>query len=178
MDVFVLRLGHRRERDHRISTHCALVARAMGAKGIIYTGDYDKKMEESVADVRRRWGGSFWIRHEKSWKAALSGFGGGVVHLTMYGIPVQSAIGKIGAKKALVVVGGEKVPPEIYQMADYNVAVTSQPHSEVAALAIFMDRFLGGKGLSKRHSNAEIKVIPQAKGKKVAEVNRYKARQS
>ena len=37
-------------------------------------------------------------------------------------------------------VGAEKVPREIYELADYNVAVGSQPHSEISALAIVLDR--------------------------------------
>ena len=45
--IVVLRLGHRIGRDARISTHCGLVARALGANKIIYSGDtrpYSKLM--------------------------------------------------------------------------------------------------------------------------------------
>ena len=65
----------------------------------------------------------------------------------------------------MVVVGGEKVPPEIYQSADWNVAVANQPHSEVAALAIFLDRYFQGKQLDKKFQKAKIKIIPQERGK-------------
>jgi len=34
-------------------------------------------------------------------------------------------------------VRAEKVPAEMYDLADWNVAVDNQPHSEVAALASF-----------------------------------------
>ena len=44
----VLRLGYRRGRDPRITTHLALVARAMGADGFLLAGDEDKEMFENL----------------------------------------------------------------------------------------------------------------------------------
>ena len=41
----------------------------------------------------------------------------------------------------MIVVGAEKVPREIYELADYNVAVGSQPHSEVSAWAYYWTVF-------------------------------------
>ena len=42
----------------------------------------------------------------------------------------------------LVVVGGAKVSGTIFELADYNIAIGHQPHSEVAALAVFLDNVL------------------------------------
>ncbi|MFH0987055.1 MAG: tRNA (cytidine(56)-2'-O)-methyltransferase [Candidatus Micrarchaeota archaeon] len=181
MSITVLRIGHRRTRDARISTHCGLVARAFGAERIVYTGESDDKLLDSVRKVADRWGGPFEAEYEKSWKKVVSGFDGVVTHLTMYGIPIQTceaAIknelnwdGKAGGKRKnlLVAVGGEKVPGEMYQMAGYNVAVTSQPHSEIAALAIFLDRMQAGSELDREFSGAKQKIIPQERGKMVEE---------
>lgn len=170
MKVHVLRIGHRISRDHRISTHCGLVSRAFGAEGIVYSGEKDQKLLESVAGVARQWGGSFSVSYEKNWKKIINGFkrkGFIIVHLTMYGMPVQEEIGKMGkAGKILIVVGGEKVPWEVYDLADFNVSVTGQPHSEIAALSVFLDRLFGGKELSKRFPGG-MRVVPQKKGKKV-----------
>ena len=47
----------------------------------------------------------------------------------------------------LVVVGAEKVPWDVYEQAEYNVGVTNQPHSEVASLAVFLDRLFEGEEL-------------------------------
>ncbi len=58
MRVVVLRLGHRPERDKRITTHVGLVARAFGAEEMLLAGR-DAHVEESLADVTERWGGSF-----------------------------------------------------------------------------------------------------------------------
>ena len=171
MKLFVLRLGHRISRDHRISTHCGLVARALGADGIVYSGDHDQSVLESVSRVSEQWGGKFEAKYEKSWKKAVNAYkkkGYTVVHLTMYGMPVQKTIAKVKRKnKLLVVVGGEKVPWEMYDLADFNVSVTSQPHSEIAALALFLDRVFGGKELDRKFVKAKKVVVPQARGKKI-----------
>jgi len=98
----------------------------------------------------------------------------------MYGLPVDAVINNIREVRGdkVIVIGGEKVPAELYKMADYNVAIGKQPHSEVAALAVFLDKLFKGDELNKDFENAKIKVIPQEKGKKVVEVNRYKSKQS
>jgi tRNA (cytidine56-2'-O)-methyltransferase len=170
--ITILRLGHRVGRDDRISTHCGLVSRALGASGIVYCGDRDDKMVESVSDVAERFGGRFKASYSESWKKTISEYKKKkftVVHLTAYGMPVLKKITKIKkSKNVLVIVGSEKVPPEIYQLADYNIAVGNQPHSEVAALAIFLYA-LDKKALEGKFQKAKIKIIPQEKGKKVEE---------
>ena len=51
-----MRIGHRPERDKRITTHVGLVARAFGAEEMLLSGR-DSHVEESLADVAERWGG-------------------------------------------------------------------------------------------------------------------------
>jgi tRNA (cytidine56-2'-O)-methyltransferase len=53
-------------------------------------------------------------------------------------------------------------------MVDYNVAVGGQPHSEVAALAVFLDRLSGGEAL-KRDFGGRLRVVPCERGKNVVE---------
>jgi tRNA (cytidine56-2'-O)-methyltransferase len=166
--ITVLRLAHRIERDKRITTHCALVARALGAGRILYSGEKDGNLESSVKKVVGNWGGPFGIKHTKNYKKEIRGFMGTKVHLTVYGIPFEKKIATLRKKKnIMVIVGGGKVPPEVYHMADYNLSVSSQPHSEVAALAVFMDRYFKGRELGKRFKKARLEVIPQERGKKV-----------
>jgi tRNA (cytidine56-2'-O)-methyltransferase len=171
MKVIVLRLGHRISRDHRISTHCGLVARALGAEGVIYSGEHDQGLLDSVEHVSEKWGGKFGVSYEAGWKKAINAYkkkGYAVVHLTVYGLPILKKIGSIRKKgKILLVIGGEKVPWEMYGLADFNVSVTGQPHSEIAALAIFLDRVFAGKELDKKFAKAKKIVIPQERGKKV-----------
>jgi len=68
--------------------------------------------------------------------------------------------------KILIVVGAEKVPREVYELADHNVAVGNQPHSEIAALAVLLDRMADGKGLN-RDFGGKMKIIPNPRGKTV-----------
>ncbi len=164
MGVYVLRFGHRPERDKRISTHVALTARAFGAKGI-YFDKFDEHVFESVRDVVKRWGGDFFIEHA-NWRKLLKEFRGTKVHLTMYGIPLTEKIEELKKKeKILVIVGAEKVPAEVYELADYNISIGNQPHSEVAALAVFLDRLLNGKVFKLKFEDAEIEVVPSDRGK-------------
>jgi tRNA (cytidine56-2'-O)-methyltransferase len=91
----------------------------------------------------------------------------------MYGERVQDVAGDIRethrSEPLLVVVGGEKVPFEVYQAADWNVAVTNQPHSEVAGLAVFLDRLFEGRELNREWADADRRVLPQARGKRVVD---------
>jgi len=57
----------------------------------------------------------------------------------------------------------------VYDHADWNVAVTSQPHSEVAALAVFLDRLFEGAELDREWADADREIVPQATGKRVEE---------
>jgi len=162
--VEILRLGHRAYRDKRITTHLALVARAFGADKIVLTGQRDEKLIGIVQKIVDKFGGNFSIIYEKDHISYLmnkkkEGFK--IVHLTMYGLPFQEKIKNISGK-LVVVVGGEKVPAEIYGAADYNLSVTSQPHSEVAALAVFLDHYFSGKY---KEFNGKIRIKPSAKGK-------------
>lgn len=170
-EVWVLRLSHRASRDKRISTHCALVARALGARGIVYSGQRDPDMEKSVEGVARNWGGNFQVRYEKSWKSFLKGWKGKKAHLTVYGIPFEKAAPQVRKSrgKLLVIFGGEKVPTEVYHLSDWNISVTGQPHSEVAALALFLDRLFQGK-YPARFPGAKLRVVPQERGKKVVKI--------
>ncbi len=169
MSLYVLRLNHRVNRDNRLSTHVALTARAFGATGIIYTGDKDPGLEESIDKVVLNWGGSFQLKYAKSWRNEISKWKGQVVHLTMYGLPVQKVISEIKETNSnlLIVVGGAKVPGEIYNLVDWNVAITSQPHSEVSALAIFLHEFFGGTELENNFEDARKRIIPHEKRKQV-----------
>ncbi len=164
--ITVLRIGHRLDRDKRITTHVALVARAFGADKILIDA-FDKKIMETICSTCTRFGGNFEIETGVDKKKILKEWKGVIIHLTMYGEQVENIIKKIDKKKdLLIVVGAEKVPPFIYEMADFNVAVGNQPHSEVAALAIFLDRYNKGSWQRKRF-NGKLEILPSNKGKKV-----------
>lgn len=172
--ISVLRIGHRLVRDDRVTTHAALVSRAFGADRIYMTG-IDQSVSETVAAVSMRWGGSFEVQVIENWKSLARKWkeqGGIIVHLTMYGINVDKIAGRIPQDKdLLVIIGSEKVPREAYELADYNVSISNQPHSEIAAIAIFLDRMFRGRQLLKKF-HGRLRVIPTAKGKRVEELTK------
>lgn len=168
--IAVLRMGHRKSRDARLSTHCGLIARALGADEIIYSGEEDSGLLESIKRAGIRWGGKFSVSYEKNWRNTIEKFRRRkflVVHLSMFGIPIQEKINTVRNRpRVLVLIGSEKVPGEVYGLSDLNLAVTSQPHSEAAALAIFLHEYFSGKELAKKFPGAEIRIVPQEHGKK------------
>ncbi len=169
--ITVLRIGHRPARDKRVTTHVALVARAFGAERIL-VDTQDSALEKTVRSVVRRFGGSFEIETGVAWRRALAASGGTKVHLTMYGLPLNDVLPKLPRQgDLLVVVGAEKVPADLYRLVDWNVAVGNQPHSEVAALAVFLDRFLEGEGV-RREFRGRLRIRPSARGKDVVDAAR------
>jgi tRNA (cytidine56-2'-O)-methyltransferase len=163
--IVVLRLGHRPKRDQRVTTHVALTARALGADEM-WVSTPDDGLERTVRSVVDRFGGKFKIRTGVDWRKAVKRWKGEVVHLTMYGESLSKALPTVKAKKLMIVVGAEKVPREVYDLADRNVSVGNQPHSEVAALAIFLDRYSCGKALEKGFGGG-LTIVPNPRGKTV-----------
>ena len=91
----------------------------------------------------------------------------------MYGEHVDEVIREVKRKKdsnLLIIVGATKVPREIYDLAEFNVAIGHQPHSEVAALAIFLDRYFDG-GELKKDFGGKLKIIGTNKGKLVVDTD-------
>ncbi|HVL49752.1 MAG TPA: tRNA (cytidine(56)-2'-O)-methyltransferase [Candidatus Thermoplasmatota archaeon] len=165
MAVTVLRLGHRPERDKRITTHVCLTARAFGADRVLIA-ERDDKLVENVRGVAKRFGGDFVVESGTGWKRVLQDFDGVKVHLTMYGVPVREGAGAVRpGRDLLVVVGAEKVPREVYDLVDLNVSVGNQPHSEVAALAVFLYEALGPDVLAREFPGAPMRIRPSARGK-------------
>jgi tRNA (cytidine56-2'-O)-methyltransferase len=169
--IGVLRIGHRVGRDKRTTTHVALTARALGAD-VVYIHEPDPRIETGVRDVVTRFGGPFDVHSVASWRAVIGAWNAAhaqIVHLTMYGVPLDEGLGRVDPKLAtLFVVGAEKVPFEVYERATVNIAVGSQPHSEVAALAVVLDRFLGGAWAGKTFAG-KVQVSPRERGKAVSQ---------
>jgi len=174
MRVAILRLGHRKKRDERLTTHVGLVARAFGANEIIISGERDATPINTIKKVTKKWGGPFKASFEANWKKVVRGAkkkGAILVHLTMYGEPLLDKIDeirKVARKKDLLVMAGaEKVPGQIFLVANYNIAVTSQPHSEAAAVAVFLHELFEGREMKKTFRGAKLTIQPQARGKRV-----------
>ena len=170
--IRVLRVGQRYVRDDRTLTHLCLVSRALGAE-TIYLEDAEKDVTATLEEVDETWGGDFKAVLGVSWRRMIQeakSEGRKVVHLTMYGLPIQDVLPELrGLDKILLVVGGPKVPGKVYHEADFNIAVTSQPHSEVAALAIALHEIQSGEELKRTFQKSKLRILPSARGKRVVE---------
>jgi len=171
-NIIVLRLGHRIPRDTRVTTHVCLTARALGANGVFVSDVHDKQLEETVNHVTAVFGGKFTIETGRPWRSIIHEWkraGGMVVHLSAYGLPIPKVIDQIRRSKIdkLVVVGAEKVPGEMFRIADWNVSVTNQPISEVSALGIFLDWFFKHSRLEEGFPDGRLQIVPRSHGKKV-----------
>ena len=70
-DIWIMRIGHRPERDKRVTTHVALSSRALGAKGI-YVDTEDPVLEENISSVVDRFGGDYTIKTGVTWRWSCS----------------------------------------------------------------------------------------------------------
>lgn len=172
-EVAVLRLGHRPGRDERTTTHVGLTARALGADRLILEAVASGR-RATIEDITDRFGGPFDVTVTDEPLGTLRSWDGVIAHLSMYGQPIQRVEAAVREAhrnaSLLVVVGAEKVPFEVYEHADWNLGVTNQPHSEIAALAVFLDRLFDGRELDREWIDAEQRVIPQETGKRVVDV--------
>jgi len=169
----ILRLDHRPYRDKRITTHCALVSRAFGADEFYFSGVEDNTITEVITKINENWGGNYKMKYTSeplSYAKKFKENNGLVVHLTMYGLPVLEKIEEIKkekiSKNLLLIVGGSKVPKEYYELANYNIAIGNQPHSEVSALGLIL-YLIDPNCINKKFENSKIQIIPSNTTKKV-----------
>jgi tRNA (cytidine56-2'-O)-methyltransferase len=173
--IIILRIGHRVFRDSRVTTHVCLTARALGADAVIIADQEDKVVESTIQDVTNRFGGPFQVQTGTSWKKAVRDWkaaGGKIVHLTAYGLPLPKVMPEIQSMTydMMVIVGSEKMPGEVFKIADWNVSVTSQPMSEVAALAIFLDWIKEHREFDHEFSGAQVRIVPSKDRKDVEQI--------
>lgn len=170
--ITVLRLDHRLGRDTRITTHVCLTARAFGADKVILSGEHDKHIIESAQKVVENWGGDFEVEYQKVYRPVIKEHkqkGFEIIHLTMYGKHVEDVVPTIrdNNRDKLIIVGGSRVPTDVYEAADWNLSVTNQPHSEVAALAICLHYMMDGSELKTVYNDGKMQIVPNNEHKEV-----------
>jgi tRNA (cytidine56-2'-O)-methyltransferase len=169
MVIEVVRIGQRLVRDDRVTTHVALVARAFGCSKI-FMSEVNPEIKDTLEKINNTWGGDFTVEFIDNWKSVvkIKKKDSKIIHLTMYGESINDVDVQLRKEEnLLIVVGAEKVPREIYDLADYNVGIGSQPHSEISALAIILDRIQKGEQFKNSFPGAKRKIIHTRKGKNV-----------
>jgi tRNA (cytidine56-2'-O)-methyltransferase len=173
MDFYnVLRMGHRPERDKRVTTHVALTSRAFGAKKM-YLHRSDSRVIETINNVVSKFGGDFTVEPTTNPKKILKEWDGKIMHLTMFGLPIDDKLVEIKNVKEpiLVVVGAEKVPPWVFEYSDFNIAIGSQPHSEVSALAIALSKL--NDDSYNQNFEGPIQVIPSGERRNMVDISKF-----
>ena len=167
----VLRIGHRPERDKRITTHVALTSRAFGASRM-YLSKPDSRVVTTIHDVVAKFGGDFEVEPLSNPKKFVKNWEGLIVHLTMFGLPLEDFEDKLSEESSpiLFIVGAEKVPPWTFECADYNISIGNQPHSEVSALAISLSRLNENYGT--QEFGGPLQVIPSSDHRKMIDTSR------
>jgi tRNA (cytidine56-2'-O)-methyltransferase len=167
----VLRIGHRPERDKRITTHVALTSRAFGASRM-YLSKPDSRVVTTINEVVAKFGGDFEIEALTNPKKFAKNWKGLIVHLTMFGLPLEDFEGKLREEQSpiLFIVGAEKVPPWTFEYADYNISIGNQPHSEVSALAITLSRL--NENYVSQEFGGPLQVIPSSDYRKMIDTSR------
>ncbi|WP_179950438.1 tRNA methyltransferase [Sulfodiicoccus acidiphilus] len=135
----------------------------------------DESVFKSVEKVKELWGRrDFVVQSVKNGRKFVEDWrrnGGRAIHLTMYGEGLNSKVGELRSQSPLLlIVGAEKVEGWYFRNVDYNVAIGHQPHSEVASVAIFLDRIYMGEELDIQYSDAKLRILPQRAGKRVVRV--------
>ena len=167
----VLRIGHRPERDKRITTHVALTSRAFGASKM-YLSKPDSRVVTTINEVVAKFGGNFEIEPLSNPRKFAKNWEGRIVHLTMFGLPLEDFEDKLRKEQSpiLFIVGAGKVPPWTFEYADYNISIGNQPHSEVSALAISLSRLNENYVYPK--FNGPLQVIPSGDHRKMIDTSR------
>jgi len=142
----------------------ALASRAFGANSIIFTTNYNSKLVRYFKTINSKWGGNFEVRFEKDWRAEISRKKNyEKVYLTMDGVPINKIIYRIKTyKNILLIASFQNAQRSVKEAVDFNVSITTQPHSTVSSVAVFMHMFYSGRELAIRFKNAKHK-IKQAK---------------
>jgi len=165
-------MGHRPERDKRVTTHVALTSRAFGAKKM-YLHRSDSRVIETINNVVSKFGGNFTVETTTNPKKIVKEWDGKIMHLTMFGLPIDDKLVEIKNVKEpiLVVVGAEKVPPWVFEYSDFNIAIGSQPHSEVSALAIALSKL--NDDSYNQNFEGPIQVIPSGERRNMVDISKF-----
>ncbi len=149
-----------------------MVARAFGASNIMFCptdrGAMDR-LARRCRSLNRDWGGTFGLGFTDDWKRYVNEKKNYLkVYLTRYGLPMR----KIGYqvrtyKNVLVIVSENESTKQLYKATDFNISITTQPHSCASSVAVFLHDFYQGRELAMHFENARYKISPEQHGIRV-----------
>ena len=150
-------------------TDICLIARAFGASEIVFTMNDSKlksKAQRFCNDICKKWGGSFSVSFTNNWKAYIKNKRNyKTIYLTRYGTPMRQAEYVLRTYKNMLIIASfsEKIN-ELYTIADFNISITSQPHTVASSITSLLRAYYRNRELSMHFENAKYKVIPEPHG--------------
>ena len=141
---------------------CA-AARAFGASNVTFASPKNGRLIKYFKSLNRRWGGTFSVDFTNNWREFLKTKKNyKIVYLTRYGVPINKVEYTLKTyKNILIIVTITEAAKNLYQMADFNVSITTQPHAATSAVAVFLHHFFEGRELSLHFENAQYKIVPE-----------------
>ena len=144
----------------------ALTARAFGASSITFLSNSrkpDQNIIRHIKGVNKKWGGKFSISFSNNWKEFLKSKKNYIkIYLTRYGVPIKKVEYALKTyKNILIVVSMTESIKSLYKNCDFNVSITTQPHTCASSIAVFLHNFYNGRELAMHFENAKYKVVPE-----------------
>ena len=144
-----------------------MTSRAFGASKVAFTIKEDRKVQNTLRKVSKEWGGKFSIAFNTDYMKMIGNSPNyKTVFLTQYGVPVEKVKHSIRTYKnmTIVVALSSKYTQKLMEVADFNVSITTQPHSSTSAIAVFLNTYFNGRENAIQFENATTKIIPAERG--------------
>lgn len=149
--------------SYECSLNLAETARAFGASEIAFTSASDAKLKQKISTLNSKWGGKFSVLFIKNYMEFIhSKAPYKKVLLTRYGTPISKSIYTLRTyKNLLIIITMREAQKSVERLVDFRVSITTQPHSSVSALAVFLHMFYEGRELALHFENAKYKIARQ-----------------
>ncbi len=153
--------------DAKNMENLVLTSRAFGASAITFMAA-DAKLKSRTTNycskVNERWGGGFTVGFCSNWRRFIAQKKNyKTVYLTMFGVNLRKLDQTIRTyKNLIIIVSLHEYAKEIYKAADFNISISSQPHTMLSAIAVFLNSYYRGRELALHFENAAYKIIPNS----------------
>jgi len=164
--ITVLSIG---EGNYRVRLNMCLTARAFGAARIVFIGSRDSRLVGYIGKLNYKWGGAFKVDFSTNAAKAIKSFNKyKKIYLTMFGVPLKQVEYTLKTyKNILLIVTAKDWEASLSKLTDFDVSITTQPHAQVASIAIFLHEFFNGRELAVQFQNARYKIVPKPKGAQI-----------
>jgi tRNA (cytidine56-2'-O)-methyltransferase len=147
-----------------------MISRAFGASNITFFPSkgsaIEAKLKRSIKQANKKWGGNFSVYFCNNWEKFIKEKRNYLkIYLTRYGMPIIKMRYRISTyKNILLITSFSESIKAAYDAADFNISISSQPHTCGSSIAIFLHDFYQGRELAMRFENPKYKVVPSQHG--------------